>query len=281
MSTSSLILSGSSARIFVNDLALISSNTEDTILKYNNKDITGLKLYEQQLMEHLAKYNVDGKISLKKMGGGVVKTYHKFEDKWIETAKKEVPESKIKEYFTDTGSKLFSIIYKAQLIIALGIMVLLWICHIETKISDMVFYASCILLVESVILFMLPNSIAGRWTKKGRTYHEQWKSFMNYLTEYSLIKERPPESVQVWGRYLIYAAAMGKAEEVNYMMNQYFHELGINDSELYANDLIFLAHSGGIYNMINSFSSVNSPSSSSGIGNAGSGGFGGGGGGTF
>jgi uncharacterized membrane protein len=35
-----------------------------------------------------------------------------------------------------------------------------------------------------------------------------------YIKDFSLIKEYPPESVKVWNKYLVYATALGIADEV-------------------------------------------------------------------
>jgi uncharacterized membrane protein len=77
-----------------------------------------------------------------------------------------------------------------------------------------------------MVMFFIPNTFAGRWTPEGKEFHDKWKSFENYINDYSLIKERPPASIQVWGKYLIYAAALGCADEVSKNICQQFHSKG-------------------------------------------------------
>ncbi len=64
------------------------------------------------------------------------------------------------------------------------------------------------------IMLVLPKDIFGKWTKNGREYYLRWKNFEKYLTDYSLIKEKPPESVVLWDKYLIYGTALGVAKKV-------------------------------------------------------------------
>ncbi len=61
---------------------------------------------------------------------------------------------------------------------------------------------------------MLPRDIFGRWTKDGRTYYLRWKHFEKYLMDYSLIKEKPPESILIWKQYLVYGTSLGIAKHV-------------------------------------------------------------------
>ncbi len=68
--------------------------------------------------------------------------------------------------------------------------------------------------VASWIILMLPRDVFGRWTKDGRVYYLRWKHFEKYLTDYSLIKEKPPESIIVWKQYLVYGTSLGIAKHV-------------------------------------------------------------------
>ena len=76
------------------------------------------------------------------------------------------------------------------------------------------FLSSIILGVISIVSLMLPQKIAGQWTKYGREYYTRWHSFKKYIQDYSLMKEYSPKSVNIWDRYLVYATALGIAEEV-------------------------------------------------------------------
>ena len=64
------------------------------------------------------------------------------------------------------------------------------------------------------VMLMIRKDFFGRWTKEGREYYLKWKNFGRFLSDFSLLSERPPESVIVWEKYLIYATALGVAEKV-------------------------------------------------------------------
>ncbi|MGB9928612.1 MAG: DUF2207 domain-containing protein [Methanosarcina sp.] len=56
--------------------------------------------------------------------------------------------------------------------------------------------------------------VLGQWTPEGKLYYEKWNNFKKYLTDFSALKEHPPESIKIWDFYLVYATALGVAEEV-------------------------------------------------------------------
>lgn len=56
--------------------------------------------------------------------------------------------------------------------------------------------------------------VLGQWTLEGKIYYEKWNNFKKYLTDFSALKEHPPESIKIWDSYLVYATALGVAEEV-------------------------------------------------------------------
>ena len=139
------------------------------------------------------------------------------------------------------------------------------------------------MFAESIVMIGLPNYIPGRWTPEGKEYHDKWENFKNYITDFSLIKERPPSSVQVWGKYLVYAAALGCADEVSENMKKFFDIAGVSDEYINRSDAVMFGYYGGFTHLDNTFTALtpSSDSSSGGIGSVGGGGFGGGGGGTF
>jgi uncharacterized membrane protein len=53
-----------------------------------------------------------------------------------------------------------------------------------------------------------------RRTPSGRVLEHRWRRFGDYLTDYSLIPERGPEYLALWGHWLVYAVPLGVAETV-------------------------------------------------------------------
>ncbi len=89
--------------------------------------------------------------------------------------------------------------------------------------------------VASWIIMVIPRDIFGRWTKDGRTYYLRWKHFEKYLKDYSLIKEKPPESIILWRQYLIYGTSLGIAKHVLKVIKE------VNPPEIIESDPFFPA----------------------------------------
>ncbi|MCD6160060.1 MAG: DUF2207 domain-containing protein [Kosmotoga sp.] len=143
-------------------------------------------------------------------------------------------------------------------------------------------YIYGIFCITGAIVLFLPVDVFGRWTKTGREYYLKWKNFENYLKDYSLLSEYPPSSVILWEEYLVYATALGIAEEVRKHMSKIIPE------ELWKREggHMYMYYPYGLY-ISRDFGSVastavasSSSSSSGGAGGVG-GGSGGGGGGAF
>jgi len=79
-------------------------------------------------------------------------------------------------------------------------------------------YSSFILLLVGVASFIMPQKIAGQWTTYGEEYDAKWHNFAKYIQDFSLIKDQPPESIEIWDKYLVYASALGIANKVRKSM---------------------------------------------------------------
>ena len=262
---------------------VVSSNEDDTIIRQTDKDTSGLKSYQKSLINYLSNFVVNGDISLKSIGDTENPSiYKEWKDSWIKDAKSEVPRSMITRFFDDKGS---SLLYKVSIAsFALGVIgiIVSVVLDMTFVMFLMIFGLSMLLVIESIVLMAIPNTIAGRWTPEGKEFHDKWKNFEKYIKDFSLIKERPPASIQIWGRYLVYAAALGCADEVSKNMKKYFDLGGVQENNYYDNNVVLFAYYGGFSHMESSFSSLTQSSTDSGgIGSVGGGGFGGGGGGTF
>jgi uncharacterized membrane protein len=117
--------------------------------------------------------------------------------------------------------------------------------------------------------------VLGRWTPEGRLYYERWNNFRKYLTDFSALKEYPPESIKIWDHYLVYATALGVAKEVLDNMSLVIPSEELKGSHFYP---IY----GSYANFGSGFGSAyasSAPSGSAGGGTGGVGGIGGGSGG--
>lgn len=193
----------------------------------------------------------------------------------------ESDESGIGAYFDDSGS--MSMVGLGLLGIVVGIA----IAAIGFLFGETHFFSLLIsgiaLVVFSVILLFIPESVFGHWTEKGRLFYLKWSNFRKFLNDNSLIKEHPPESIAIWKKYLIYGTALGVADKVYDAM-----KLQMPDIYDYDDGIFLYHHYGGYYMMHNAYhvGDMGAPSSSDshdfgGFDDFGGGGFDGGGGGAF
>ncbi|MBQ6218955.1 MAG: DUF2207 domain-containing protein [Methanosphaera sp.] len=261
---------------------ILSSNSDTTIIKPTDKLINDLEGYEIDVIQYLSKFkDGNGAISLGDISNREKpEEYKSFMLNWNMKAAKFVPDSLIKRYFDDKGSRIFKIFTILLFILSIIMIILVMMDFIVINEITLLLLA-IVMLIESTLLLSVPNTTPGRWTPEGKEYHDRWSNFKKYISDYSMIEERPPASVQVWGEYLVYAAALGCAKEATKTMKKYFEVGGVSSDYIADNNVIFFAYYGGFTHMDSSFSSLNASSSDSGIGSVGGGGFGGGGGGTF
>jgi len=263
---------------------IVANDAENTIIRQTNKDTGDLKEYELSLIDFLSSFAQDGDISIGYVGK---RSHHQqfqnFSTKWYKQAREETSSTWRKQYFDDKGSNLLlycGIMFWVLFIItAIGITFKL----IPTYLAIVALVSMFVFMFGAVLLFVVPNTVPGRWTPEGKEFHDKWKNFEKYIKDYSLINERPPSSIQVWGKYLIYASALGCADQVTKNMKEYFKSIDIVEDSLNDSSAVSFAYYNGFSHVESSFNTISqSESDSSGsIGSSGSGGFGGGGGGTF
>ena len=259
---------------------IIASNSDDTIIRRTNKDTRTLKKYELDIINFLTRFENNGDISFNYIKDYCEPTeYTSFISDWKETAKSEISQEKVDSYFEAKGSNILNIV--GGLMIAISVILFVYSIFADSSFFNMIIII--LMFIVGILSISIPNTIAGRWTPEGKTFHDKWKAFENYITDYSMIKDYPPASIQVWGKYLVYATALGQAKEVSDNMFKYFQSVNYNDDYLYQSDIVWFTYYGGLNNMTMSFNHLQSEansSSSDGISSVG-GGFGGGGGGTF
>lgn len=203
----------------------------------------------------------------------------KFEE-WKNAVKEELGEDRITRYFNDKGTTLTMGYTVGGIVIA----VILFLISVFSNhpASNLLLAGAIFMGVIALAISFIPQDIFGKWTSEGRVYYLKWMNFKNFLSDNSLIKEHPPESIVVWNKYLVYGTALGVADKVYESMK--LHEPNVNDNDYYYGDLYtFHSYSGLI--MLNSafntgVSAANPSSDGGGFGGVG-GGSGGGGGGAF
>ncbi|MBR0471909.1 MAG: DUF2207 domain-containing protein [Methanosphaera sp.] len=270
---------------------MVVSNKDDTIIRRYEKNTLSLKLHEKDIIDFLANYeNEKQQISLKSVGED---TYNvqKFVNAWKIDALKDVPVSRVNKYYNKSKENIMSG-YNILAILVGVIFILGLLIFGSGNFVVIGIILSLILIIEQLIIFFFIDTPLGTWTYEGKEFHDKWKNFEKYIKDFSLINERPPESIQVWGKILVYATALGCADEVTKNMKKYIKMNNIPETALYGLDVVSIGYFWGMYNMHRVFVpyGFNNPDygnsgfdtgSFGDIGGPGSGGFGGGGGGVF
>ncbi len=264
---------------------ILHYDEDDIVLRQTSKDTSGLEQYQQDVIEFLDNFRQDGKISLKYMKErGDEAMFERFLEFWKIDVNRHVKLGEIGKLFDNRGVQLSNLVVTVSVLFSVlaVVVLLLFFNGFDTRIPIIL---AVILLVESIVIYFRSNTFMGRWTKDGKLLNARWNAFKNYLSDYSLIKEYPPESVQIWGDYLVYATALGCADKTSKNMKKYFKESGIPESSFLASEVMIFTFYGGLTMMHVSFVSSMydnvDPGSFGNIGGPGSGGFGGGGGGVF
>ncbi len=175
---------------------------------------------EKVLFDDVIKpFSIDGIFDPKTLGESLrsdFKRAQKFNSAFTNWKFKVSTEAEARNYLITYGNTITKVVTFFALILLPLILVFVNIYEGRAY-PEILFFMTWITFADWVsawIIFVLPKDIFGRWTKEGRTYYLRWKKFERYLTDYSLIKEKPPESLLVWKEYLIYGTALGVAKHV-------------------------------------------------------------------
>lgn len=257
-------------------------------LKTNpGKKFDDLKKFEKDVIVFLSKFEVEGVISLDKMKKDLkkpenAKSFKTLYDLWMLDLKNQyLKKNELEKIFIDKGNDYLKIYGVLAIIIGALVFFFSAINPLPSAIYSLI--ASIILGLVGIISLILPSKIAGRWTAHGMEYNAKWMNFKRFIKDFSLIKEYPPESIAIWNHYLVYATALGVADQVRKNMEIHLPKDELNNSDIY------LFHYYGGYALLSSNLSTGmvaaNPNNggSGGMGGVGGvgGGSGGGGGGAF
>ena len=255
------------------------SALNDLLLTFNHQKLDELSASEKIVFNTLEHFSKDNVLNLSKLNSKLSSETNakwfmgKIED-WEENVENQLDKSKL---FDDTGSTMITVISSLGTVFGIIIAALGFMTNLGNGIYALA--GGVFLVIFSIVLLRFDDDIFGRWTEEGRVFYLKWKNFRDFIEDYSLIKEYPPESIAVWKKYLIYGAALGVADEVYESMKLQVPNISDYD------DGIFMYHYYGGYSLMNSAfetgqTAANPSSDSGGFGGFG-GGSGGGGGGAF
>jgi len=210
------------------------------------------------------------------------KKFKDYYDSWEKGVENEA-KNNIEKFFDSKGYDYAMALGFGGLILS-GIIIfaswLNWLPFTYVSSFNLLYLPIILLIIVSIVSIALPNHIFGRWTVEGRENKKKWSNFRKYLKDFSLIKEHPPSSVEIWNQYLVYGTALGIAKTVQKNMEKLIPKEILDRMD----DDSYYFYSYGGASLFSSFDdgiskgSASDPDSSSDYG-GGSGGFGGGSGG--
>ena len=261
-------------------------NESSLSLQINEKkDLSQLNYFERDVINFLLYFEEDGVIYLETIKEDLKdrSTAEEFRDSfnlWKDDLKRDfLSDNVLKTFFLKKGDTYLKIYGGVGLFVAFIILMLSLFDPLPQSVYAS--YASIFLGIVAIISLLMPQKIAGQWTTHGEEYDAKWQNFKKYIKDFSLIKEYPPESVKVWDKYLVYATALGIAEEVKKSM-----EMSVPAEELDRSDIYLFHYYGGYVVLSSSLDDGMTTATSGdagGVGGVGGvgGGSGGGGGGAF
>ena len=130
-----------------------------------------------------------------------------------------------------------------------------------------------IAIVAIILNLIFPNALPNR-TKKGAEHYIKWKRFKRFLSDFSNLRNVPPEAIILWEKYIVYAIPLGVADKVEKAMKIVFENYsGEVHSSIFVGGTASFS-TADFASLGTSFSSAFTSATTT----AGSGGFGGGGG---
>ena len=257
-----------------------ASDKKELILHINTEKIEQVDRQEKHLIQLLNRFAYNNTLNLQEFENQLHIEHNAryFKDQyeaWRGICKTEYLLN-IKEYFNNKGKTLSNYFGVVGLILSILVGFMTFGSGLP---NARIGFIGCVMLfIISLICLFLPNDIFGQCTKEGKEYNEKWKNFKKFLKDNSLLNEHPPESIVIWNQYLVYATALGVADNVYEAM-----QMHVPRDSYYDNNLFLFYHYNGMWmmhNAINTGFSTVSGNSGSGLGGVG-GGSGGGGGGAF
>jgi len=274
-------------------LGLFKSESEDILIEListesyvketyvrDGEGLPALADFEEDVFNLLRKHASGNRISwakLKKELGSGTDFYH-FILSWN---KKVERHTEIDKFFRSTGNRYITVLGAGTLVASF-----IYFTAISNYFPSDAFPMTLSLNIPlifigafGIVMIIFSGAferVFGRWTPEGRLYYERWTNFKRYLTDFSALKEHPPESIELWDSYLVYATALGVAEEVLKNMS-----LVVPAEQLRGSHFYYVHHSYGQFGsgFGRAYSSSAPSSSGSGGGAGGVGGGSGGGGG--
>lgn len=270
-------------------LGLFKSESEDILVELVSPDsdeeakgtLPKLENFEKDVFNLLKKHASENKVSWnklkKELGKGT--DFYQFVLAWNKKVEKHIVVEKL---FRSTGNTYTGIFGLVTIIVAVVYFIAIskYFPSNSFPLASNMSILVVLLGVFGLVMIIFSSTfekVMGRWTPEGKLYYKRWNNFKKYLTDFSALKEHPPESIQIWDSYLVYATALGVAEEVLKNMS-----LVVPDEQLKYSHFYYVHHSyaqfGSGFGRAYAASTPSSNGGGGGVGGVGGGSGGGGGG---
>lgn len=263
---------------------LFKSEKEDVLIEITGEgNVDELLDFELDAYNLLKKHAPSGTVSWSQLTSELSKgtEFYNFMNSWYLKVTRHV---KMNKLFISKGNTYIYIFCILSVILGYGAYKILFSVFSVELFPVManiriLFMVTAAFVIALFIFAITKQRSFGKWTVEGRLFQKRWDNFRKYLTDFSALKEHPPESVKIWDFYMVYAVSLGVAEKVIENMALVVPTEQFRRSRFYTmhhNKHMF--HQGFKSAAIASAPDHKSSGSSSGVRGAG-GGFGGGGGG--
>ena len=244
-------------------LGIFGKDTDyDIIIK--NSDDGDLRKHESMVLDIIKKYSKNDKIlfsKLEKELGSPANDFPKEFEKWQRQVKKEA----VKEGFFDNKDTFLLFNVLSFFTIAVGIYIMI----IEGV------FGYLIAGIFGVVINYIFKQALPRRTPLGAEHYLKWKHLRQYLNDFTMMKDNPPESIILWEKFLVYGITLGVADNVEKVMKITLPDKNTKSSIFVGAVNYHALAASGFSSNVNSFSNSFATAS----GTSGGGGFGGGGGG--
>ncbi|MDV0446670.1 hypothetical protein MsAg5_05200 [Methanosarcinaceae archaeon Ag5] len=193
------------------------SDVKEIMLKVEKNADGNLNDFERDVYTFLSDRMEGGEIEWTKLQKklGANDSFYNFLNRWNAKITKM---AQFDSYFDATGNKMIGMAGVALLFCSIAMYFISQIIapsnlYPQTGITTTLCFVSGLIGLFLIIYPAIWKRSMGRWTKDGRVFYLKWKNFEKYLTDYSLIQQYPPASVIIWDHYMVYAMALGVADQ--------------------------------------------------------------------
>ncbi|OOC36754.1 hypothetical protein SU69_03710 [Thermosipho melanesiensis] len=136
-------------------------------------------------------------------------------------------EAKSRGYLSLMGTYISYVLASFSIVLAIAYFILFSSVTFKYQL-----FFSGVLFVLGGVVFLLDRDVFGSWSKEGREYYVKWNKFKEFLLDFSALSKYPPDSIILWEEYLVYATALGIADEVEKHMKKLVPK-EISDDSIY------------------------------------------------